>query len=81
MQLLDGPWVLAIDPDNCGRAGRWFERGDAYLATVRAHTPASGDLSEQFDQRSGAQTSARHLAWSYAAFISCHSARAAARPR
>jgi glucoamylase len=64
-----------------GDAGRWFERGDAYLATVRAHTPASGDLSEQFDQRSGAQTSARHLAWSYAAFISCMSARAAARPR
>jgi len=53
----------------------WLERGDAYLATVRAHTPQSGDLSEQFDQRSGAQTSARHLAWSYAAFISCVFAR------
>ncbi|MBA3596832.1 MAG: glucan 1,4-alpha-glucosidase [Methylibium sp.] len=53
----------------------WFERGDAYLATVRAYTPANGDLSEQFDQRSGAQTSAKHLAWSYAAFISCVSAR------
>ena len=56
-------------------AGDWFRRGDAYLATVRAYTPASGDLSEQFDQRSGAQTSARHLAWSYAAFISCVAAR------
>jgi glucoamylase len=53
----------------------WFERGDAYLATVRAYTPASGDLSEQFDQRSGEQTSARRLAWSYAAFISCVWAR------
>lgn len=62
-------------------ARRWFERGDAYLATVRAHTPASGELSEQFDQRSGAQNSAKHLAWSYAAFISCVSARRiAARP-
>ena len=58
-----------------GDARDWFERGDAYLATVRAYTPASGDLSEQFDQRSGAQTSAKHLAWSYAAFISCVSAR------
>lgn len=58
-----------------GDARHWFERGDAYLATVRAYTPAGGDLSEQFDQRSGAQTSARHLAWSYAAFISCVSAR------
>jgi glucoamylase len=54
---------------------RWMGRGDAYLATVRAYTPASGDLSEQFDQRSGAQTSAKNLAWSHAAFISCVSAR------
>jgi glucoamylase len=56
------------------RAG-WIERGDAFLETVRAFTPASGDLSEQFDQRSGEQTSAKHLAWSYAAFISCVTAR------
>lgn len=56
----------------------WFGRGDAYLATVRAYTPASGDLSEQFDQRSGAPTSAKHLAWSYAAFISCVGARRSA---
>lgn len=54
---------------------RWMGRGDAYLATVRAYTPAGGDLSEQFDQRSGAQTSAKQLAWSHAAFISCVSAR------
>jgi glucoamylase len=32
-------------------------------------------LSEQFDQASGRQTSAPHLAWSYAAFISCAMAR------
>jgi glucoamylase len=56
-------------------AQAWFARGDAYLATVRAYTPASGDLSEQFDQKTGAQTSARHLAWSCAAFISCVHAR------
>jgi len=34
-------------------------------------------LSEQFDQKTGAQTSAKHLAWSYAAFISCLAARRA----
>ncbi|MBV8574282.1 MAG: glucan 1,4-alpha-glucosidase, partial [Acetobacteraceae bacterium] len=55
----------------------WIERGDAYLQTVRAFTPQSGEMSEQFDQRTGAQTSARHLAWSYAAFISCVCARRA----
>ncbi|VTU30482.1 oligosaccharide amylase [Variovorax sp. PBS-H4] len=63
---------------------QWTQRGDAYLATVRAYTPANGDLSEQFDQRSGVQTSAKQLAWSHAAFISCVSARrvaAAGQPR
>ena len=60
----------------CYRNGE-FERGDAYLETVRAFTPESGDLSEQFDQTSGAQTSARHLAWSYAAFLTAVAARRA----
>ena len=55
----------------------WLARGDAFLETVRAFTPASGDLSEQFDQRTGEPTSAKHLAWSYAAFISCATARRA----
>jgi glucoamylase len=48
------------------------------LQTVRAFTPPSGDLSEQFDKQTGAQTSAKHLAWSHAAFISCIAARRAA---
>jgi glucoamylase len=60
------------------RAGD-LAKGDAYLETVRAFTPESGDLSEQFDQSSGAQTSARHLAWSYAAFLTAAAARAALR--
>ena len=49
--------------------------GDAYLETVRAFTPPSGDLSEQFDQVTGAQTSAKHLTWSYAAFLTAVAAR------
>jgi glucoamylase len=52
-----------------------IERGDAFLRTVRHFTPAHGELSEQFDQHDGVQRSARHLAWSYAAFISCVAAR------
>jgi glucoamylase len=51
------------------------EHGDAFLETVRAFTPPSGELSEQFDQRTGVQRSAQQLAWSYAAFISCTQAR------
>ncbi|NGY04666.1 glucan 1,4-alpha-glucosidase [Solimonas terrae] len=53
----------------------WRARGDSLLEMVRAYTPASGELSEQFDQNDGHQSSARHLAWSYAAFISCVTAR------
>ena len=58
-------------------ARTWITRGDAFLETVREFVPASGELSEQFDQHTGQQTSARHLAWSYAAFISCVTARRA----
>jgi glucoamylase len=53
----------------------WIRRGDAFLETVREFTPPGGEMSEQFDQHTGAQTSARHLAWSYAAFITCIAAR------
>jgi glucoamylase len=61
-----------LGPDE---AHAWADRGDSYLETVRTFTPPSGDLSEQFDQKTGAQTSAKHLAWSYAAFISSAIAR------
>ncbi|MGH6789349.1 MAG: glycoside hydrolase family 15 protein [Pseudolabrys sp.] len=47
-----------------------IQRGDAFMATVRDLTPADGALSEQVDRETGKQTSARHLSWSYAAFIS-----------
>lgn len=59
------------------QASAWISKGDAFLETVREYTPENGELSEQFDQRTGAQTSAKHLAWSYAAFISCVAARRA----
>jgi glucoamylase len=52
-----------------------FRRGNTFMRTVQAHTPPSGDLSEQFDRATGAQTSAKHLAWSYASFITAHASR------
>lgn len=68
---------------NCGAEARagWLAHGDAFLETVRAHTPAEGALSEQFDQATGAQTSAKHLAWSYAAFLTCARARRDTHPK
>jgi glucoamylase len=68
--------AAAAAPDGAQRAA-WIAKGDAFLETVRAFTPESGDLSEQFDQRTGEQTSAKHLAWSYAGLISCVTARRA----
>jgi glucoamylase len=74
-----GAWYAATlaAAEFCYRAGE-IGRGDAYLQTVRAFTPESGDMSEQFDRTTGAQTSARHLAWSYAAFLTAAAARHAA---
>lgn len=59
------------------RSSKWSAHGDAFLETVRAYTPSGGELSEQFDRACGKQTSAKRLAWSYAAFITCVAARRA----
>jgi len=56
-------------------------KGDAFLETVRTYTPANGEMAEQFDRTTGAPTSAKRLAWSYAAFISCIAARRRALAR
>jgi glucoamylase len=64
-----------LKASNPEAASRLLARGDAYLETVRAYTPADGEMSEQFDQTSGEHTSAKHLAWSYAGFISAVEAR------
>jgi glucoamylase len=53
-------------------------RGDAFMTRVRALTPEDGALSEQVDRTTGAPTSARHLTWSYAAFVSTARLRARA---
>ena len=90
-QALGSGATLAWVPENShfrqrlGAAGRALDgrelarltvaRGDAIMRTVRAFTPQSGELSEQFDQTTGVQTSARHLSWSYAAFITAAAQR------
>jgi glucoamylase len=69
--------LIAADgaPGNSDFATATLERGNTYMRTVQAYTPASGDLSEQFDRTTGAQTSAKHLAWSHAAFITAAASR------
>jgi glucoamylase len=58
-----------------GHRAAAIERGDAILSRVRDFIPASGCLSEQFDQTTGEQTSAKDLSWSYACFITAWHAR------
>ncbi len=62
-------------PDERALARGVLARGDAAMRTVQHFTPPGGELSEQFDSRTGAQTSARHLSWSYAAFITAAAQR------
>jgi glucoamylase len=67
--------AAAAARESAGFAAASIERGDTFMRTVQAFTPASGHLSEQFDRTGGAQTSAKHLAWSYAAFITAAASR------
>jgi glucoamylase len=53
----------------------YVEHGDAVMRMVRNTVPSDGSLSEQFDKSSGQPCSARHLSWSYAAFITAAHAR------
>jgi glucoamylase len=73
---------LALPPPAAEHRKRRFEallrRGDQFMATVAAYTPAGGELSEQFDQTTGVQTSAKSLAWSHAALITAFARRKAA---
>lgn len=66
------------DADQQDVAAAFLRRGDQVLAMVERHTPASGELSEQFDRTTGRQSSAKNLTWSYAAFITAAEARSRA---
>jgi glucoamylase len=55
-----------------------IEKGDTILDLTRTYIPRDGALSEQFDQTTGEQTSAKNLTWSHAAFITMWAARKAA---
>jgi glucoamylase len=76
--IMDEAWRLGPDQQRQLHFQALLRRGDEFMATVAAYTPASGELSEQFDQTTGAQTSAKTLAWSHAAFITAAARRTAA---
>ena len=48
---------------------------DSFVTIVAKYTPSSGQLSEQFDKNTGAQTSAVDLTWSYASLLTSDLAR------
>lgn len=53
---------------------------DGFLGIVAAHTPLGGSLAEQFHRDTGEPTSAKHLTWSYASFLTAARSRAAIFP-
>ncbi|KAF2733382.1 1, 4-alpha-D-glucan glucohydrolase [Polyplosphaeria fusca] len=51
---------------------------DSFVEVALAHTPADRRLAEQFSRENGTAVSARDLTWSYASFVTMHSARLSA---
>ncbi|KAH7130446.1 glucoamylase I precursor [Dendryphion nanum] len=54
---------------------RLRDLGDGFLEVVKRHASAEGNMSEQFDRRTGFQRGARDLTWSYGAFLQAVRAR------
>ncbi|WP_448955614.1 glycoside hydrolase family 15 protein [Labrys neptuniae] len=67
--------AAALKVEDATAAARLKARGDGYLEVIRAFTPEHGEMSEQFDRMTGEHTSAKHLAWSYAGFLTAVTAR------
>jgi glucoamylase len=53
----------------------FIAKGDAILAMARRSILPSGEISEQFHQTTGEQTSAKSLTWSYASYLTAWEAR------
>lgn len=51
---------------------------DGFVSIVAKYTPSDGELSEQYDKSTGAQTSAVDLTWSYASAVTAFNARSGA---
>jgi glucoamylase len=56
-------------------------KGDGILARLKLHTPADGQLYEQFDKRTGRPASSRGVGWSHAAFLHAVFERTRVAPR
>jgi glucoamylase len=51
--------------------------GDAYIRRIKYHTPAGGNLAEEFNRNDGHAQGAYDLTWSYASLLTAAFARAA----
>ena len=50
--------------------------GDAYIRRIKYHTPAGGNLAEEFNRNDGTAQGAYDLTWSYASLLTASFARA-----
>ncbi|NJM34424.1 MAG: glucan 1,4-alpha-glucosidase [Rhodomicrobium sp.] len=69
------PKGIVLSSERIAFSKAQIAKGDAIMQMARRFIPASGDISEQFDRTTGAQTSAKNLAWSHSAFITAWRAR------
>jgi glucoamylase len=49
--------------------------GDSYMKRAKLHVTKYFEMSEQFNRYDGYQTSAKHLSWSYAAYLTALKAK------
>jgi glucoamylase len=68
--LRPGAVLRPGDPRHAQLIALLAARGDAILRRFQLHTPASGQIYEQFDKRTGAPTSSRGIGWGHSAFLS-----------
>jgi glucoamylase len=60
---------------------RSIEKADSIMRRFQLHTPADGQIYEQFDKKTGRPASSRGIGWGHAAFLSAARARARALER
>lgn len=69
-RLRPGAVVRPGDPSHAQLIALLAGKGDAIVRRLQLHTPASGEIYEQFDKRTGAPTSSRGIGWGHSAFLS-----------
>jgi glucoamylase len=75
-RLQPGAVLRPGDPSHARLVSLLAARGDSILRRFQLHTPASGQIYEQFDKVTGKPTSSAGIGWGHATFLSAALERA-----